>query len=105
MVRFLTVVDDEEETDGPEDETEDAPGEPEDEEDETEAEDAALEERCREVFKRAGWDVTAINDRVEYHRREEGHMRNLAERLQRNHAEAWEATTPDASEPTDGLAE
>lgn len=67
--------------------------------------DAALEETLREVLKEAGWDPQTINDRIEYHRRKDGHMRRAAELVQTNMADAWEVVTGETAEPADDLAE
>ena len=69
-----------------------------------EKDDSKLESTLRAVMKEANWDPAAINARVEHHRRNEGHLNNLNERLKRNSPDAW-LKIRDGMEPSDGLAE
>lgn len=106
------------EDDGPdyevldEDETlEPEPPESEEEEDEAEDEEEdpgelkAMEDTCRAVLKAAGWKAKTINDRVQYHLRQEGNFDKLTERLRHNMPKEWETVTGEAPEPSDELPE
>lgn len=101
------VAEDDKEEDPPEPDPipnrqEEAPPE-EDQEEVPPEDDSELEAALRAVMKEANWDPAAINSRVEYHRRKDGHLKNLDERLKKNSADAW-LKIMDSMEPADGLA-
>ncbi len=93
------------------DEEEDVPGpestesEEEEEEEEDPGEIKAMEEVCRAVLEAADWQAKSINDRIQYHLRQEGNFDQLAERLKNNMPDEWEKITGEAPEPSDGLDE